>query len=176
MGSRYSLAGGESREIVLKSPAAGNRQVRAEHLLDFEALHAIPDQLVTYFFWGEDVGPDGQPRRTSGDMYFAEVRHFEEIFRQGEQPPGGSAQNEQQEGGQDNARDSDQLAELQKEIINGTWKLVRRETGAKPTEKLAEDGKVLEGGSAIGDREGRPARGAVAGCGVESEPGAGDSA
>ena len=86
----------------------------------------------------------GSPRRTSGDMYFAEVRHFEEIFRQGEQPPGGSAQNEEQEGGQDNARDSDQLAELQKEIINGTWKLVRRETGAKPTEKLAEDGKVLK--------------------------------
>jgi hypothetical protein len=140
----YSVAGGEPREIVLKSSAAGKRQVRAEHLLDFEALHSNPDQLVTYFFWGEDVGPDGQPRRTSGDMFFAEVRHFEEIFRQGEQPAGGSAQEEQQEGGQDNARDSDQLAELQKEIINGTWKLVRRETGAKPTDKLAEDGKVLK--------------------------------
>ena len=143
-GISYSLAGGEAREIVLKSPAAGKRQVRAEHLLDFEGLKAVPDQLVTYFFWGEDVGPDGQPRRSSGDMYFAEVRHFEEIFRQGEQPPGGSAQNEQQEGGQDNARDSDQLADLQKQIINGTWKLVRRETRTKPTEKLAEDGKVLK--------------------------------
>jgi hypothetical protein len=142
-GLSYSLAGGESREIVLNSSAGGKR-IRAEQLLDFEALHAIPDQLVTYYFWGEDVGPDGQPRRTSGDMYFAEVRHFEEIFRQGEQPPGGSAQNEEQEGGQNNARDSDQLAELQKEIINGTWKLVRRETGGKPTEKLAEDGKVLK--------------------------------
>ena len=108
-------------------------------------------------------------------MYFAEVRHFEEIFRQGEQPPGGSAQDEQQEGGQDNARDSDQLAELQKEIINGTWKLVRRETGAKPTDKLAEDGKVLERGSAIGDREGRPACRAAARCGVESQPGTGDA-
>ena len=143
-GLSYSIAGGESREIILKSPAASRRQVRAEHLLDFETLHAVPDQLVTYFFWGEDVGPDGQPRRSSSDMFFAEVRHFEEIFRQGEQPPGGSAQEEQQEGGQDNARDSDQLAELQKEIINGTWKLVRRETRAKPTEKLAEDGKVLK--------------------------------
>ncbi len=143
-GLSYSMAGAEPREIVLNSATAGNRQVHAQHLLDFEALRAIPDQLVTYFFWGEDVGPDGQPRRTSGDMYFAEVRHFEEIFRQGEQPPGGSAQDEQQEGGQDNARDSDQLAELQKEIINGTWKLVRRETGAKPTDKLAEDGKVLK--------------------------------
>jgi hypothetical protein len=143
-GLSYSLAGGEPREIVLKSSAAGKRQVRAEHLLDFEVLQTVPDQLVTYFFWGEDIGPDGQPRRSSGDMFFAEVRHFEEIFRQGEQPPGGSAQDEEQAGGQDNARDSDQLAELQKEIINGTWKLVRRETRGKPTEKLAEDGKVLK--------------------------------
>ena len=79
-----------------------------------------------------------------GDMYFAEVRHFEEIFRQGEQPPGGSAQNEDQEGGGDNARQSDQLAESQKQIINGTWKLVRRETGAaqptssRPTAKFCK--------------------------------------
>jgi len=142
-GLTYSLAGGEAREIVLPSPETGRRQVHAEHLLDFEALHAVPDQLVTYFFWAEDAAPDGQPRRTSGDMFFAEVRHFDEIFRQGEQPPEGSAQEDQQEG-QDNARDSNQLAELQKEIINGTWKLVRRETGTKPTDKLADDGKVLK--------------------------------
>jgi hypothetical protein len=143
-GLTFTVAGCEAREIILKSPETGGRQVHAEHLLDFEALRAAPDELVTYFFWGEDVAPDGQPRRTSGDMFFAEVRHFEEIFRQGEQPAGGSAQDEQQESGQNNARDSDQLAELQKEIINGTWKLVRRETAAKPTDKLAEDGKVLK--------------------------------
>ncbi len=143
-GFSYSMPGDAPREIALNSPTVGRRQIRAEHLLDFEALHANPDQLVTYFFWGEDVGPDGQARRTSGDMFFAEVRHFEEIFRQGQQPPGGSSQEEQQEGGQDNARDSDQLAELQKEIINGTWKLVRRQTDTKPTDKLAEDSKVLK--------------------------------
>ena len=129
-------------------PAGSQRprpgRLRPEHLLDFESLNAAPDQLLTYFFWAEDIGPDGQPRRTSGDMFFAEVRPFEEIFRQGEQPPSGSAENEEQEGQQGNARASDQLAELQKEIINGTWKLIRRETRAKPTDKLAEDGKVLE--------------------------------
>ncbi len=106
-------------------------------------------------------------------MYFAEVRHFEEIFRQGEQPPGGSAQNEEQEGGQNNARDSDQLAELQKEIINGTWKLVRRETGGKPTDKLAEDGKVLKEAqqSAIEKADGLGER--LQDAAIESEPGAG---
>src|SRR5205814_281447 len=88
-----SLATRAPREIVLSAPAPASptHRLGAEHLLDFEAMKAVPDQLVTYFFWAEDVGPDGQPRRASGDLYFAEVRHFEEIFRQGEQPPAGSA-------------------------------------------------------------------------------------
>ncbi len=142
-GLSYSMAGREPREILLPGPAKA-RQLRPEHMLDFESLNSAPDQLLTYYFWAEDIGPDGQPRRTSGDMFFAEVRPFEEIFRQGEQPPSGSAENEEQEGQQGNAQASDQLAELQKEIINGTWKLIRRETIAKPTAKLTEDAKVLE--------------------------------
>jgi len=31
---------------------------------------------IRYYFWAEDAGPDGQPRRTFSDMYFAEVRPF----------------------------------------------------------------------------------------------------
>ena len=74
-----------------------------------------------------------------GDMYFAEVRHFEEIFRQGEQPPGGQSQQEQQQqqGGQ-NAQQAEQFAELQKQIVNATWKVIRRETVA-PTDEFATD-------------------------------------
>jgi hypothetical protein len=143
-GVSFSMAGGDLKEIVLPSPAAKSRKVTAQHMLDFESLKAEPDQLLTYYYWAEDIGPDGQPRRTSGDMFFAEVRPFEEIYRQGEQPPSGSAENEEQEGQQGAAQASDQLAELQKQIINGTWKLVRRESGPKPTAQLAEDGKVLE--------------------------------
>ena len=121
-GLSYSMAGDEPREIVLPAAAAKTRRLSPEHMLDFESLHGRSRPALTYFFWAEDIGPDGQPRRTSGDMFFAEVRPFEEIFRQGEQPPSGSAENEEQEGQQGNARASDQLAEVQKEIINGTWK------------------------------------------------------
>lgn len=140
-GLGYSVGGEEPREVVLKGDEPASKKVKAQHMLDFEALRAVPDQLVTYFFWADDFGPDGKPRRTSGDMFFAEVRHFEEVFRQGEPPPGGSSQGEEQQG--DNARDSNKLAELQKEIINGTWKLIRRETGVKPSEKFVEDSEVL---------------------------------
>ncbi len=143
-GLSYTMAGKEPREIVLKEGKPAPRQARAEHLLDFESLKAKPDQLVTYFFWADDYGPDGKIRRTAGDMFFAEVRHFEEIFRQGEQPPNDSAQNEQEGEQNDNAQAAEQLAELQKQIINGTWKLMRRELGAKPTDKLAGDAKTLQ--------------------------------
>jgi hypothetical protein len=140
-GVSYSLGGEEPHDLVLKGAEKPGKRVRSEQMLDFEGLKAAPDQLVTYFFWAEDVGPDGQPRRTQGDMFFAEVRHFEEIFRQGEQPPSGSESEGEQQG---NAQDANRLAELQKEIINGTWKLIRRETGVKPSAKFGEDGKLLQ--------------------------------
>ncbi len=144
-GLTFTLAGHEPREIALAAPTtpAARHQAAVEHMLDFESFKAVPDQLVTYFFWAEDIGPDGKPRRTSGDMFFAEVRPFEEIFRQGEQPPGGSEDESEQDGAGGNARAADQLAELQKQLINATWKLVRRETGAQPSAALAEDGKVI---------------------------------
>ena len=85
--------------------------------------------------------PTASPAAPTGDMFFAEVRPFEEIFRQGEQPPSGSAENEGQQG--QNAQQADRLAELQKQIINGTWKLIRRETDRKPSTRFVEDAKVL---------------------------------
>ncbi len=143
-GVSFTTAGMEPREVVLSDAAKPRpKRVQVEYLIDFEALKAVPDQLVTYFIWAEDVGPDGKPRRTEGDMYFAEVRHFEEIFRQGEQPSSASAENEQDEQGGGNAQQAEQLAELQKEIINGTWKVLRRETGTQPTDKFVPDVKIL---------------------------------
>ena len=143
-GVSFTTAGMEPRDVVLNDEAKPRpKRVQVEYLIDFEALKAVPDQLVTYFVWAEDFGPDGKPRRTEGDMYFAEVRHFEEIFRQGEQPSSASAENEQDEQGGGNAQQAEQLAELQKEIINGTWKVRRRETGAQPTDKFVPDTKIL---------------------------------
>jgi hypothetical protein len=143
-GVSFTTAGMQPRDVVLSDGAQPRpKRVHVEHMIDFEALKAVPDQLVTYFVWAEDFGPDGKPRRTEGDMYFAEVRHFEEIFRQGEQPSSASEENEQDEQGGGNAQQAEQLAELQKEIINGTWKVIRRETGTQPTDKLVPDTKIL---------------------------------
>lgn len=143
-----TLAGQPPREVVLGESAAKGAPKRAQpgHLIDFEALKAQPDQVVAYHFWAEDLGPDGKPRRTSGDLFFAEVRYFEEIFRQGEQQTREQQEREQQEreqGQGGNAEAAEQLAELQKQIVNATWRIIRRETSTTPSEQFAPDVKLL---------------------------------
>ncbi|MBW3543451.1 MAG: hypothetical protein KY476_24630, partial [Planctomycetes bacterium] len=91
-GLQFSIGGEEPRSIVLNQASAAERpgqEADFTHRLLMEELHAEPDQLVSYCFFADDIGPDGTPRRTFGDMFFAEVRHFEEIFREAQQPPGG---------------------------------------------------------------------------------------
>ncbi len=147
-GISYALAGDPPQDVVLGRQTAGNQRREVEHLIDFESLSAEPDRLASYYFWAEDIGPDSQPRRTFGDMYFAEVRHFEEIFRRGQQPPGGAGQQQpeqqQQQGGGNRARQAEQLAEKQKQIINATWKVIRRETRAQPSQEFAADARQLQ--------------------------------
>ena len=139
-GLAYALAGAESKEIVLGQEAAPKQRHELADVIRFEELEAEPDQLLSYYFWAEDLDASGKLRRTESDMYFAEVRPFEEIFRQGEQPPGG--QQQQQPGGE-NAQAAEKLAELQKQIIAATWKLIRRETGEAPSDAFKDDAHLV---------------------------------
>ena len=125
-GISYTIKG-EEQEVTLVENAARREKSPAEYMLDFESLKAEPDQLLSYHFWAEDRDANGDPRRTMSDMYHTEVRHFEEIFRQGQQPANGQQQQQQQQQGQSqNAQDAEQLAELQKQIINASWNVLRR--------------------------------------------------
>jgi hypothetical protein len=140
-GVSYAIGGGESKDIRLTAGSTSEKPIKSQklsHLVDFEALGAKPDQIVSYEVWAENLGPDGERRRTMSDMYFAEVRPFDEIFRQGEQPT--DQQMQEQSGQQGGAgQQAEQLAEIQKQIINATWTLVRRETSPAPTAKFGED-------------------------------------
>ncbi len=143
-GLSYALAGNAQQELILGESTERQEKQEASHVLDFEAIEAEPDQLLSYYFWAEDDGPDGKPRRTLSDMYFAEVRHFEEIFREGQQPPGGQQSQQQQQQGQgQNSQQAEQLGELQKEIINATWRVIRRETRDQPTAEFDSDVALL---------------------------------
>ncbi|HNY76937.1 MAG: hypothetical protein RBS72_00385 [Sedimentisphaerales bacterium] len=121
-GVTYTLAGVESRDIVLSdAPAAGQQQI--QHLLALEELGAVPDQLLTYHFWADDVGPDGRPRRAVSDMYFAEVRPFDEVFIENQSFQDQRSQQQQSQDGQQQGQQTDELIQMQKQIIIATWNI-----------------------------------------------------
>lgn len=117
-GLTFRLEDGQPQEVVFESNE-GSREESVFHQFDFEALNAQPDQFLAYHLWAEDVDADGQVRRTDGDLYFVEVRPFEEIYREGQsQPPGQAGSPQMQQAGE--------LIELQKQVIQATWNLQRR--------------------------------------------------
>lgn len=117
------------------------------HTVDLESLNAEPDQLLSYSFYVVDTAPDGTRRTTFGDLLFAEVRRYEDIFRESEQQGQQSEQQEQQQQQQQGGA-AEELLKLQREIIIATWNVQRDIRDAKSSERslqnAAKDGGVLQ--------------------------------
>lgn len=119
-GLAYAINGRDPKFIELGKDVPGNEKRAFQHVLRLENLGVKPDELVSWFIWADDLGPDGKTRRTMGDLYFGEVRPFEEVFREGQGMEG------QGGGGEGGGGDpTGQLADLQKQIVNATWRLER---------------------------------------------------
>ncbi len=140
-GISLSFAGGKSDDIIIAETVERNEKKSVDYVVDLESLGAEPDQLLAYHFWAEDVVAQGETRRTQSDMYFVEVRPFDEIFREGEAPAGGQAPPQQPSGSQA----TEELLELQKQIIAATWKILRGSSSRSLADSFATDtGLVLE--------------------------------
>jgi hypothetical protein len=131
------MLGETTKEVSMGGEAMkGGKKHDLKTLFNLEPLHAEPRQMVSYYLWAEDKGADGKPRRTMSDMFFAEVRHFEDIFREAESPPG--ADKEEKEKG-----DTDELMATQKEVVNATWRVLRDSGDGRPFETQEQDVGVL---------------------------------
>ncbi|RMF45443.1 MAG: hypothetical protein D6753_00120 [Planctomycetota bacterium] len=123
-GIGYQFAGGDLVERAIELSQAATKEATIQHTIDFEALGAQPNQLLAYYVWAEDMDEQGQVRRSVSDIFFAEVRPFDEIYRQGQQP---TAQQQQQQQGQPQGnQQTEELLELQKQIMAATWNVLRR--------------------------------------------------
>jgi hypothetical protein len=142
-GLTYSLVGAESQDVKLEEGDASNQQPQIRYLLALEGLKAEPDQLLTYYFWADDIGPDGRPRRTASDIYFAEVRPFEEIFRESQSFQDQQNQEQQQNQGDQQNQSGDQLARLQKQIIIATWNIKQQAERAGGMQERKQDLDVV---------------------------------
>ena len=121
-GLGYIIPGQPARFLELGHAVPAKEKRSFQYLLRLEELQVQPDELISWFLWADDLGSDGAVRRTTGDLYFAEVRPFEEVFREG-QGMDGQGQGGQSGGGNQTAR----LADLQKQIISATWNLQRKQ-------------------------------------------------
>lgn len=133
-----ALADREPKTVALGEQASGRQKHELAHLVALELENAEPDQLVSYYFYADDVGVSGKKRRTMSDMFFAEVRHFEEIYREGQPTPSGAPPAESE-----SAKKAEELGDIQKQIIAATWKIIRRETRSEVSEAFADDVTLL---------------------------------
>ena len=124
-GLGYGIAGQDPHYIELGGQAPGKQKRSFDYLIPLENLGLEEDQVIGYFVWADDHGPDGQARRTFSDIFFAEIRPFEEIFRP-EQSGTSDNESQGQQGQQDQESPGVKLAELQKEIVVATWKLQQK--------------------------------------------------
>jgi hypothetical protein len=127
------------QEILLGKDTGADENREFAHLLKLEDLGVKADDLVSWFLWAEDTGPDGRTRRTESDILFAEVRPFDQIYRRDN--GGGEG------GGGGGGGEAEKMSDLQKQIVSATWNLERAEaanTGPeRPSAKYLKDEPVV---------------------------------
>jgi hypothetical protein len=144
--------GVRSFELVMQKPGdedvvvplAGNASgltVNGAHTLYLEDLDVAPGDIVSYYVRARDVGRGKPSSESRSDMYFLEVKAFNDEFVAAQSQAmaaGGQAQ-----GVQD-------LAAAQKEIVVATWKLdsrgkrANRESSARDIAAIADAQRALE--------------------------------
>ncbi len=110
----YAVGGGAERVVPL-SVATPAVSVTGAHTLYLEDLNVQPGDFVSYYGRARDVARGRRAREARSDIFFLEVKPFEQEFA--------LAENEATGRGDRSVAD---LAAAQKEIIVATWKLDRR--------------------------------------------------
>jgi hypothetical protein len=126
----YAVGGGPEQVVPLDVPRRA-RSVTASHLLYLEDLEVRPGDFVSYFVRARDVGRTSRGAEARSDIFFLEIRPFEQQFRMADSQASGSSGRNQS---------LDNLVAAQKEIIVATWKLDRRAAAAGDE---APEGDVL---------------------------------
>jgi hypothetical protein len=134
-GATVNLAGSTREFVFDHAVTAPNEKHSVAEQLDLEAEGVLPRQLVSYFFWAEDRGAKGELRRAMSDMFFAQVRPFEDIFRETEAPPPSP--------GMPGQTPAAKLVELQKQVVNATWKIIRNTAAGQTMDQAERDVGVV---------------------------------
>lgn len=122
----YAVGGGRERAVPLARTAASETQTTGTYLLAAEDLKVRPGDVITYYARARDVGRGKPSSESRSDLFFLEVRPFNEEFV--------AAQSQAGAGGGDPQVES--LIEAQKEIISATWNIERRAAAGRSAEDM----------------------------------------
>ncbi|HWP36915.1 MAG TPA: DUF4175 family protein, partial [Gemmatimonadales bacterium] len=112
---RYSV-NGEAEQRVAMISGGRRKEAAAGHTFFLEELGLEPGDFVSYHARATEVGRPGAAQDAATDIYFLEVRPLDRSYRQADQGMAGGG------GGGDM---SGELSERQKQIVAGTFNLVR---------------------------------------------------
>jgi hypothetical protein len=112
----YSVRGSAEKAVPFRRDGSG-MTANGERTVFLEDLGVEPGDFVTYYARARDVSRGKRATEARSDIFFLEVKPFEEEF---------VAAQSQAMGGGSGDRSLDDLAEAQKEIIVATWKLDAR--------------------------------------------------
>ena len=116
----YAVRGGAEKVVPLSVPARAT-SVSGSQTLYLEDLDVQPGDFVSYYVRARDLPRGKRPSEARSDIFFLEVKPFEQEFT--------LAQSQAMGGGGGN-QNLDDLVTAQKEIIVATWKLDRRTQAA----------------------------------------------
>jgi hypothetical protein len=118
----YAVRGGAEKAVPFRREGSG-MTVNGSRTVYLEDLGVEPGDFVTYYARARDVSRGKRATEARSDIFFLEVKPFEEEFV--------AAQSQAMGGGGSGDRSLDDLADAQKEIIVATWKLDARSRNAR---------------------------------------------
>jgi hypothetical protein len=122
----YTVAGRPPRTVRFARTTGTEVDRIGSYMLHAEDLGVQPGDVITYYARARDVARGKRSTETRSDIYFLEVKPFNEEFV--------SAQS--QAGGGGAGTPIDGLIAAQKEIINATWNLERRSVAGRSADDL----------------------------------------
>ena len=115
----YSVNGGPEKTVALfDGRGSALKEVSAGHTFFLEELDIEPGDFVSYYARATDRNLAQQDRDVKSDLYFVQIRAFSKDFRAA-QSQGGMG------GGGGAGADPRALSEAQREIVSGTFNVIR---------------------------------------------------
>jgi hypothetical protein len=145
----YAVPGGQTRAVPFTNISGTEVARLGAHLLAAEDLRVKPGDVITYYARARDVSRGKRSTETRSDMYFLEVRPFNEEFVEA-QSQGASGPNGAQ---------IETLIAAQKEIINATWNIERRSGAGRSADDVKAVADAQAELKARAEQMGMPRRG-----------------